>query len=202
MVGVTASPRYHLKRAMLRPMLGERPLTGRAIRVGAVLALAASLAAGCAQTSGVASGGAVAAPDPANATFRLEKESITLVNGRNERPAAPGSASAAVTTLGDQRANGDVDGDGRPDAIVILVNQPGGSGTFSYVAALLNPSTGVSVTPAVLLGDRIVVSGVRIDGRTIVVDLQDRAPGQPLTASPSLAVTKRFVIDAGSLKVQ
>jgi len=177
-------------------------MSSRTLLPTVLLALVAAFGAGCAQTSGAASGGAVAAPDPSNATFRIEKDSVTLANGRSERPAAPGSASAAVTTLGDQRASGDVDGDGRADTVVILVNQPGGSGTFYYVAALLNTSAAVSATPAVMLGDRIKISSLRIDGKTIVVELLDRASGQPLSASPSVAVTKRFVIDGGALKAQ
>lgn len=180
-------------------------MTVRGIRITAIaaFALAAMFAGGCGQPTGAASGGSgtVAAPDPANATFKVEKDTITLANGRSERAAAPGSSSSAVTTLG-QRASGDVDGDGRADSVVILVNQPGGSGTFYYVAALLNPSAGVSATPAVMLGDRITISSVRVDGKTIVVDLLDRASGAPMTASPSVSVTKRFVVDGGALKAQ
>ena len=176
----------------------------RGIALGTAIILALAFATGCGATSGAASGGGtgtVTAPDPSNATFKIEKDTVTLANGRSERPAAPGSASAAVTTL-DQTMSGDIDGDGRADSVVILVNQPGGSGSFFYVAALLNPSAGVSATPAILLGDRVKISSVRVDGKTIVVELLDRASGQPMTASPSIAVTKRFVVDGGALKAQ
>src|SRR5262249_40216891 len=77
-----------------------------------------------------------------------------------------------------------------------------GSGTFYYVAALLGTSPGVTVTPAVLLGDRIKVSSVRLDGRTLVVELLDRPAGQPMTASPTVAVTKRFGLSGGALVAQ
>ncbi|HEU5287044.1 MAG TPA: hypothetical protein VFV20_01450, partial [Candidatus Limnocylindria bacterium] len=182
---------------------GLRRMTMKGVHsmaIGAV-ALAAVFATGCGQTGGAASGGAVtaAAPDPANATFTIEKDTITLTNGRSERPSAPGSSSSAMTTL-DQRTSGDVDGDGRADSVVILVNQPGGSGTFYYVGVLLNASGGTSATPALLLGDRVKVNDVRIDGKTIVVELLDRAPGQPMIASPSVSVTKRFSVDGGALK--
>lgn len=168
-----------------------------------VLTLAAVFAASCGQTSGAASGAAAtaAAPDPTNATFKIEKDTITLTNGRSERPSAPGSSSSAVTTL-DQKTSGDVDGDGRADSVVILVNQPGGSGTFYYVSVLLNASGGTSTTPALILGDRVKVNNVRIDGKTIVVELLDRAPGQPMIASPSVSVTKRFTVDGGALKAE
>jgi hypothetical protein len=172
------------------------------IVLGAVVAAALVLLPACAPTGTAASGGAatVAAPDPANATFTVEKSSVTLTNGRAEKEAAPGSASKIVTVLSDKRATGDVDGDGRADTIVVLTQQPGGSGTFYYVAVLLNGAGGVTATPAMLLGDRIAVNGVRLDGSTIVVDLLDRASGQPFTASPSVAVAKRFAVAGGALQ--
>ena len=169
-----------------------------------VLVVALVVVAGCAPAGTAASGGtsSVAAPDPSNATFTIERDTVTLVNGRAEREAAPGSATKITTTLADQRATGDADGDGRPDTVVVLVYQPGGSGTFYYVAALLNGTGGVTATPAVLLGDRIKVTGVKFDGRAIQVDLLDRTSGQAMTTPPSVAAVRRFVVDRGALLAQ
>ena len=140
-----------------------------------------------------------APPDPANATFQIERDRVTLTAGRAEREAAPGSATRIVTTLAEQRAVGDLDADGRPDVAVILVQQPGGSGTFVYVAALLNASGGTVATPAVLLGDRVRPTAVRIDGAAIVVEFLDRAPGDALAAAPSVPTTRRFAVQGGAL---
>ena len=169
-----------------------------------LLAVALVVVAACASTGTASSGvtSSVVPPDPSNATFKIERDTVALVNGRAEREAAPGSATKVVATLADPRVSGDVDGDGRPDTVVVLIYQPGGSGTFFYVAALLNVSGGVTTTPAVLLGDRIKVTGVKLDGRTIVVDVLDRSAGQPLSESPSVASTKRFVVDRGVLVAQ
>ena len=169
-----------------------------------ILAGAIVVVAACAPTGTAASGvtSPVSPPDPSNATFKIERETVTLVNGRAEREAAPGSATKVTTTVADPRASGDVDGDGRPDTVVVLIHQPGGSGTFFYVAALLNATSGVSTTPAILLGDRITVTALSLDGRTIVVDVLDRTAGQPLSGSPSVASTKRFVVDRGTLGAQ
>ena len=166
-----------------------------------VLLLTVALVAACAPTGTAASGvtSSVVPPDPSNATFKIERDTVALVNGRAEREAAPGSATKVTTTLADPRASGDVDGDGRPDTVVVLIYQPGSSGTFSYLAVLLNATGGVTTAPAVLLGDRIKISGVKLDGRTIVVDVLDRTAGQPFSESPSVASTKRFVVDRGAL---
>jgi hypothetical protein len=156
----------------------------------------------CAPVGSTGSSGAspsIAPPDPRSATFTIERDRITLAGGRAEREAAPGSATKIVTTLGDQQATADLDGDGRPDSVVLLVHQPGGSGTFFYVAALLNLPGGASATPAVLLGDRVKVTSLRVDGAVIVVEMLDRSAGQPLSASPSVAVMKRFAIERGAL---
>lgn len=169
-----------------------------------LVAAAAFVAVACTSTGTAASGGSapVSAPDPSSATFKIERETITLVNGRAEREAAPGSATRITATLADQRATGDLDGDGRPDTVVVLLYQPGGSGTMYYVAALLNAAAGITATPAVQLGDRIKVTGLRLDGRAIVADLLDRAVGQPLSALPAVAVTRRFTLDRGALIAQ
>ena len=171
------------------------------IALGAVVAAALMLLPACAPTGTAASGGAAtaAAPDPANATFIIEKSSVTLSNGRAEKEAAPGSATKIVTALTDKRATGDVDGDGRADAIVVLTQQPGGTGTFSYVAVVLNSANGVTTAPAALLGDRVAVTGLRLDGTTIVVEFLDHASGQPLASSPSVATTKRYAVAQGAL---
>jgi hypothetical protein len=115
--------------------------------------LTLALAAACAP---------VAAADPSTATFTIDGRPIALVAGRAEQPAVPGSATKIVTSLGPQRVDGDIDGDGRPDTAVVLVHQPEGSGTFTYVALLLNAATGPAGTNAVLIGDRITMSAGKL----------------------------------------
>ena len=154
---------------------------------------------GCGATGSAAPASAPAAPDPANATYLIERNTVTLANGRAEHPAAPGSATTVVTTLGTERAAADLDGDGRPDTVVVLTYQPGGTGEFSYIAALLNGAAGVTPTPAILLGDRVTVTGLRTEGRAVVVETLERAAGDPLTATPTVPMTRTFVVDRGAL---
>ena len=142
---------------------------------------------------------AVAAADPSTATFTIDGKPVTLVAGRAEREAAPASATKIVTTLGPERAEGDLDGDGRPDTAVTLIYQPGGSGTFTYVAAVVNPTAGAAGTVAILVGDRIKVTSLRIDGKTIVLEYLDRRPGEPFATAPSVPTTKRFVVSDGKV---
>ena len=156
-------------------------------RIGIALALALA-----------ACGTAAPPPDAANASYQIDKTSVALVNGRAEAPTAPGSAAKAVTTLL-VKAVGDVDGDGRLDAAVLLVNEPGGSGSFTYVAVVLNAPTGAKATNTVLIGDRVAGQAVKLDGATIVVTYLDRRAGEAFSVAPSVVTTKRFVVKNGAL---
>lgn len=141
------------------------------------------------------------APDPSNAMFTLGKASITLTNGKSEVEAAPGSASKRVTTLlKDKTASGDITGDGKTDTAVILVDQPGGSGSFYYLAVLPGPATDKPKSlDAVLLGDRISVDKVTVTSGKITVEYLDRKKGEPMATPPSVKVTKTFTVKDGTL---
>lgn len=140
--------------------------------------------------------GGVATVDPANSTYDLGGEQITLTDGRSERPVAPGSAANAVTVLL-HSAFGDLDGDGATDAAVIIVDQPGGSGSFYYVAVLMSGTTTPAQTS--LLGDRIAIDSLSAAHGRIVVSTLDRRFDEPLAAVPTVPVTHTFAVAGGSL---
>lgn len=175
---------------------------GAIARTGSSLGLALAVSAAMLGCSGVGSGVPAPLQDPANATYSIERATVTLVNGRAEQDVAPGSASKNVATLTDQRVTGDVDGDGKPDTVVIVTYQSGGSGTFHYVAALLSTASSGAAGPSALLGDRIKVNAIRLDGRAIVVELLERSTGQPFTSSPTVPTVKRFEVVQGLLVVR
>lgn len=90
----------------------------------------------------------------------------------------------------------------KPYAAVQLITQTGGSGTFSYVAAVPNnngtPGTGVTA----LLGDRIKVTAMSIANNAIKVDWLDRKPEEPMATEPTVATTKYFVLNASGALVE
>jgi hypothetical protein len=138
--------------------------------------------------------------DPSNATYTIGQRTVTLTGGIFEEPAAPGSAAKATTRLLDKRATGDLNADGRPDAAVVLTFSGGGTGTFYYLVALLGTGAGRSeATSAVLLGDRIGIDAVRVEGGTVSVETLDRKAGEPFSTSPSVKVTRTFQIKGAAL---
>ena len=149
-----------------------------------------------------------AAPDAANASYIIDGEPVTLSNGAASNPAGPGSASMVTTRLFGTPTIGDLNNDGRSDAAVLLVRDSGGSGMFYYAAAVIAgaPAADAGLRPlpaqgtnAIFLGDRIAPQSVEIKNGVMIVNYADRAPGQPMSAAPSVGKTAYFVTDGTSL---
>lgn len=131
-----------------------------------------------------------AGTDYKNATYILGGESVTLVDGSASVAAAPGSASKITTQIFGAPTEGDIDGDGTKDAAFLLVQSTGGSGTFYYLAVALSTNGGVRGTNGLLLGDRIAPQTVEVRNGVIIANYADRNVGEPMTARPSLGVSK------------
>ena len=138
------------------------------------------------------------AVDPANATYRIEADDVTLVDGRLEVPVAPGSATQTVTVLSARRAYGELAGAGAADAGVVVTQDRGGSGTFYYLAALRG-SAGAGAADTVFLGDRIIVDDVSVAHGRLTVSYLVRRPSEPFAATPTVPVRRSFVLENDSL---
>ncbi len=125
-----------------------------------------------------------------DATYLIEGQSVTLVNGLSEIEAAPGSATKIITRFFGNEAFGDLNGDGLEDVAFLLTQNSGGTGTFFYVVVVLQTKTGYQGTNAILLGDRIAPQTTRIENGTIIVNFADRNPGESFDVAPSLGVSK------------
>lgn len=125
-----------------------------------------------------------------DATYLIEGQPVTLVNGLSEIEAAPGSATKITTRYFGNEATGDLNGDGLNDVAFLLTQTTGGTGTFFYVVVALQTATGYQGTNAFLLGDRIAPQTTRIENGTLVVNYADRNPGESFDVAPSLGVSK------------
>ncbi|MBP6866220.1 MAG: META domain-containing protein [Candidatus Pacebacteria bacterium] len=143
-------------------------------------------------------------------TYTINGEKVMLKNGFSEVPSAPGSASKIVTKYFGNDVSHDLDNDGTPDLAFLVTQTTGGSGTFYYVLALLNKSTGPVGSDAVLLGDRIAPQSTSIDeGKTangtnrqnvIVVNYADRKPGESFAVAPSVGKSIWLKLDPSTMK--
>lgn len=154
---------------------------------------------------------ATAATDYKDAEFMIDGQRVKLEDGVAETEAAPGSASTVVTRYFGNEVKTDLDGDGREDVAFILTQSTGGSGTFYYAVAALNTERGYVGSDAYLLGDRIAPQSTNLSQnpnhvRVVVFNYADRlpaqagAPGEPMTARPSVGTSVYLKIDPSSMQ--
>jgi len=120
---------------------------------------------------------------------------VTLTNGEFRAPAAPGSASEIAVRLTDKIAFGGAQAD---RAAIVVQSSLGGSGTFYELALLSRRAQGWVNTDTVLLGDRVKVRAVAIEGIVVTVDLLAHAPEDALCC-PTAEVRRRFDIGGDRL---
>jgi len=131
----------------------------------------------------------------------LSAPAARLKDGVFEEPAAPGSASKNRVELSQERAFGDLDGDGDEDAVVVLVVNRGGSGTFIHLASVINEKGVPKASAAMLLGDRVTVTSLAIQSGTLSVGMLVRKPGEPTSAAPTVALTRTFKHNGGLVEI-
>lgn len=141
--------------------------------------------------------------DYKDAEYIIEGQRVQLVDGVAEVEAAPGSATKVVTRYFGNELVTDLDGDGRQDVAFILTQDRGGSGTFYYAVAALNTERGYLGSDGYLLGDRIAPQSTDPSPNpkhkyVVVFNYADRAPGEPMTASPSVGTSAYLKIDPQS----
>ncbi|MEK7514881.1 MAG: hypothetical protein AAB608_00670 [Patescibacteria group bacterium] len=133
------------------------------------------------------------ASDYGNAAYTIEGKRVQLVEGAAE-------AEGVITQEFGNEVMGDFSGDGIADVAFILAQQPGGTGTFYYIAVARGAEGGYVGTNALLLGDRIAPQTTEIRDGAIIVNYADRKPGEPMTADPSVGVSRTFRMESGILK--
>ena len=80
-----------------------------------------------------------------------------------------------------------------------LAHDPGGSGTFYYLAAALNLNGSYRSTNTVLLGDRIIPQSITVQNGIITATYKARNQGEEMSAVPSITVKKYFTVKNGEL---
>ena len=120
-----------------------------------------------------------------NAQYNLQgcsgtPQSFQLVNGSYASGVDPSSVDYVGITMGDQVAFGDLNYDGVEDAEVILGVNCGGTGVFTWIAAVLNMG-GVPVQAAsVFIDDRPMISSLSISSGEIISDIVIHGTTDPM----------------------
>jgi heat shock protein HslJ len=121
---------------------------------------------------------------------------VTLENGRFSEPVAPGSATEIKVQLTRHLAYGQVNG--QPAAAIVLVSDPGGSGTFYDLHVMVSQDGRPVSVASTLLGDRVQINSIAIENNQIKVDMVQAGPDDPLCC-PSQRVIKTFEVQGEQL---
>ncbi len=141
--------------------------------------------------------------DLKNAEYQSEFSAngrVKLTNGIYREKIVPNSATELIITLSDKVAYGDLNGDGDIDAAVILITNPGGSGTFHHLAIVLNQKESSNHVASQLLGDRVKVKSLSVRSGEIAVEMITHGPNDPLCC-PALEVTQNYLLQDDKLVV-
>jgi LysM repeat protein len=139
-----------------------------------------------------------------NATYQgIYNEPVQLTGGKYEgKPFVEGGASRPTVTFVDPfNALGDLNGDGLEDAAVVLAENSGGSGVFLYLEAVVDQNGTPANVATQLLGDRVEIKSIAIDGGEIVIDMVTQGPNDPFCC-PSMEATLMYRLEGDRLVEQ
>jgi len=135
--------------------------------------------------------------NPYNHTYSIEKEKVLLHNGY-ARVTIPGSAAAIITRVIHKPVYVDLDGDNVREAVSILMQQTGGTGSFYYLAVA---DGGDKIIESYFLGDRIKIISVQVVNNIIIVEYLERAVAQSMASKPTVKVSKKFKLDGEKIVI-
>lgn len=110
-----------------------------------------------------------------------------------------GASRPTVTLIDNVFVTGDLDGDGRQEAVALLAENSGGSGNRLYLAIVAIRSGIASNVATALVGDRVQVRSIAIDGNAVVLDVI-QAGAEDAMCCPSEMARRRFEFDGTALR--
>ncbi len=103
--------------------------------------------------------------------------------------------------LDEKFGSGDLNGDGQPDAAVILIVDPSGSGTFYYLFALRSENGSLVQAAQVYIGDRQGIRNLEIADGQIRLDYVTQGPNDPLCCASQHRL-RNYRLEEGTLRIE
>ncbi len=131
-----------------------------------------------------------------------DPETIQLSDGIYEgEPFEPGAASRPTVRFVEEVIGfGDLNTDGLEDAVVILIENSGGSGSFRYLAVVINSIEGPSNTATEFIGDRVQINEIIVTENNIELEVKTHDPSDGLCC-PSVEATLIYRLENDKLIV-
>lgn len=130
----------------------------------------------------------------ANATYSgIEDIPVTLSDGQWQgAPYVEGGASRPrVGLVEDIYFTGDLNADGEPEAVVMLWESAGGTGSYTYIAVMSRQDGDIRNIATALVGDRVNIRSASIDAGEIVLEVLQAGENDPMCC-PTMLATRRW----------
>lgn len=120
-----------------------------------------------------------------------EGRAVTLHEGvyQGSPPTAGGASRPSVRLLETMIGRGDLDGAPGEEIVALLAESSGGSGERIYLSAFRRQEASIANVATTLVGDRVKLRRLSVDGGAVVLDVVQTAPGEPLCCGTQLART-------------
>lgn len=133
-----------------------------------------------------------------NMTYIYNDQPVTLSNGVYQETVDETSASFITNLSLYHSTFGDLNGDGMDDAAAMLLDSPGGSGSFLYLYGVLDQGSALTSTAGVMLGDRYKIEDFRIENGQVMIEVIRHGPDDPMCC-PSEEATLLYIVQNGRM---
>lgn len=175
--------------------------TKKVFRFGARVVLASLLTISVFQT-GQACGGTPILSELENADYTgLQVGNISLSNGKWEGlPYVEGGAARPrAGLLKDFLLSADLNGNGNQESIVVLWENSGGTGSYSYVAVMTRHNSKIKNIGTTLIGDRVKIRNGKIENGEILLEVLQAGEDDAMCC-PTMLATRSWSMENGKLE--
>lgn len=116
---------------------------------------------------------------------------IQFTDGKFRGPMVPGSTEEIRFVIQERVARGDLDGDGVEDAALVMVKDPTGETPSFTLWAVINQGGAPDPRGYVLLGEKVQVGGMTIEGLKLYVDVVRPGP-QDIQGIPTQRIKESY----------
>jgi len=122
---------------------------------------------------------------------------VGLTDGQYQE-GVPGSTDYISVSVTDFIARGDLDGDGENEAVAVVAENYGGSGTFVFLAVYQYRNDEAVFLTSIFLDDRPMLNALEVEDDEIFVDAVIHDSDDPMCC-PTLATTRHYLLNGVNL---
>lgn len=119
-----------------------------------------------------------------NGSYTIEGKLFQLQGGKISVPNPATGLNHTVEIFGEP-VFGDVNNDGKKDAVILLASTPNKNGTFYYITLGIEKNGVYNITETLYIGHDIAPQTVRVEDGDAVFNYAERKAGDPVTAQAS-----------------